>query len=119
MGLFNYPKRKLRKLAKNGDYKEAIEFGKSIEKKFDQDPDFLFIMGSIFYILEDAKTSLSYFERVLSINPNDIETLLLKSNIQIFLQNKELATQCLNKIIELDPEHQEAKLLLEKISHNH
>ena len=116
MGLFNYPKRKLRKLAKDGDYKEAIEFGKSIEEKYSNDPDFLFIMGSIFYILEDAKTSLSYFDRVLSINPNDTETLLLKSNIQIFLKNNDLASQCLNKILEIDPEHQEAKLLLKKIS---
>ncbi|SVC97007.1 uncharacterized protein METZ01_LOCUS349861, partial [marine metagenome] len=43
-GLFSYPKRKLRKLSKNGDFKEAIELGNNLEEKYAQDHDFLFIM---------------------------------------------------------------------------
>ena len=52
---FNTPKRKLKKLIQNGDYKEAIELGDEIEEKYANDPDYLFIMGGLFYILEDAK----------------------------------------------------------------
>ena len=85
-GLFSHPKRKLRKLAKEGEYKEAVEFGKSLEQKNPDDSDLLFIMGSIFYILQDAKTALSYFDRVIEINGYDQETLLLKANVHVFLK---------------------------------
>ena len=62
-GLFNYPKRKLRKLIQDGEYEEAIEFAKDLEEKFAEDIDFLFIRGSMFYILKDEKNALSYLER--------------------------------------------------------
>ena len=51
VGLFSYPKRHLKKLVKNGDYVEALEFGKSLEGKFFNDPDYMFMMGSIYFIL--------------------------------------------------------------------
>ena len=54
-GLFSYPKRKLKKLITQGEYEKAIEFGNELEPKFSKDPDFLFIMGSMFYILNDEK----------------------------------------------------------------
>ena len=44
-GLFNHPKRKLRKFIENGEYEEAIHFANTLEEKFAKDPDFLFIMG--------------------------------------------------------------------------
>ena len=58
VGLFSYPKRRLKKLLRDGEYKEALEFGYSIEEKYSNDPDFFFIMGSIYYILDDAKNAL-------------------------------------------------------------
>jgi len=33
VGLFSYPKRKLKKLIKQGEYKEAIDFGNTLEEK--------------------------------------------------------------------------------------
>ena len=54
-GLFSYPKRKLRKLINEGEYEEAIRFGNQLEQKFSNDPDFLFIMGSMYYILNEEK----------------------------------------------------------------
>ena len=39
-GLMIYPKRKLRKLLQEGEYAEAIEFGKSLEQKFAKDFDY-------------------------------------------------------------------------------
>ena len=40
VSLFRYPKRRLRKLVKEGEYKEAVEFGKSLEEKNPNDPDY-------------------------------------------------------------------------------
>ena len=63
--LFRFPKRKLRKMVQKGDYREALEFGNSLEEKFSEDADFLFIMGSIYYMLENADNAIHYFDRSL------------------------------------------------------
>ena len=78
-GLFHKPKRNLRKLIKQGDFEEAIALGNSMEEKYQYDPDFIFIMASIFYILQDPKKTLQYIDRVLEINEYDTEALGLKS----------------------------------------
>jgi len=115
VGLFNPPKRRLRKLIKDGEYIEALEFGKSIESKFSEDSDFMFIMGSIYYILEDGKKAIPYFERSLELNSNDVETLTLKTNVHLSLQQKDEAIDCCKKILTLEPDNYEAHGLLEKL----
>ena len=115
VGLFSYPKRRLKNLIKNGDYKEAIAFGESLEEQFSQDSDYYFIMGSIYYILEDAKNALHYFDKALTLNENDIETLLLKANIHVFLKENDVVQECCNKVLEIDPENIDAKSILENL----
>ena len=115
VGLFSYPKRKLRKLVKEGEYKEAVEFGKSLEEKNPNDADLLFIMGGLFYILNDAKTALNYFDRVLEIIGYDQETLLLKANVHVFLKEFDVATECCNKVLDVDNDNMDAKDILKKI----
>lgn len=115
IGLFSYPKRHLRKLIKNGDYAEALEFGQSLEEKLSNDHDYLFIMGSIYFILEDAKNAITYFEKALILKHDDIETLTLKTNAHLSLQQKDEAIDCCKKIIKLHPNNYEAHGLLEKL----
>lgn len=115
VNLFNYPKRKLRKLVKEGEYKEAVEFGKSLEKKNPYDPDLLFIMGGLFYILKDAKSALNYFDRALEIYDFDSETLLLKANVHIFLKEYKTAISCCKKILDNEPENMDARQILEQL----
>ena len=85
-GLFSHPKRKLRKLIKEGEFEEAITLGNSMEEKYQYDPDFIFIMASIFYILQDPKKTLQYVERVLEINEYDTDALGLKLRIHQHLK---------------------------------
>jgi len=88
VGLFSYPKRKLRKLIKEGEFEEAITLGNSMEEKYQYDPDFIFIMASIFYILQVPIKTLQYLERVLEINEYDTEALGLKLRVhQHFKEN--------------------------------
>lgn len=115
VGLFSYPKRHLKKLVKNGEYKEAIEFGESIAEKYSQDSDYYFIMGSIYYILEDASNALSYFEKALSLNSDDAETLLLKANVHAYLKEADQVKDCCIKILEIDPDNTEAKNILKHL----
>ena len=72
-GLFKQPKRKLKKLVRDGEYVDAIAFGKSLEPDYSDDSDFMFIMGSIYFIVDDAKKALPYFEKSFELNPNDAE----------------------------------------------
>ena len=61
VGLFSYPKRKIRKLIQKGEYAEAINLGKSIEAEYSNDHDFMFIMGSAYSLVDEARKSITIF----------------------------------------------------------
>ena len=115
VSLFRYPKRRLKKLIREGEYVEAIEFGNSLESKFSDDPDFMFIMGGVYFILEDAKKALPYYEKAVQLDNNDVETLKLKTDVHLALEQKNKAIDCCKRIIELEPKNYEAKELLEEL----
>ena len=115
VSLFRYPKRRLKKLIREGEYVEAIEFGNSLESKFSDDPDFMFIMGGIFVILEDAKKALTYFEKAVQLDNHDVEILKLKTDVHLALQQKNEAIDCCKRILELDPKNHKAQELLEEL----
>ncbi len=114
-GLFNYPKRKLRKLIHDGEYEQAIEHANGMEEKYSKDPDFLFIMGSMFYILEDEKNALRYLHGVLEINEYDVEALSLKLRIHQFLKENDHVVDCCKKILSVDPDNFEVKDILSEL----
>jgi len=118
VGIFSYPKRKLRKLINQGEYEQAIEYGNELEEKFSQDPDFLFIMGSMFYILNDEKNTIHYIERVLEINEYDIEALSLKLRIYQYLKNNDVVIDCCKRILKVDSDNFEVKDILEGLEEN-
>ena len=115
VSLFRYPKRRLKKLIREGEYVEAIEFGNSLESKFSDDPDFMFIMGSVFFILEDPKKALPYFEKAVQLDNNEVETLKLKTDVHLALQQKDSAIDCCKQIIKLEPKNYQAQDLLEEL----
>jgi tetratricopeptide (TPR) repeat protein len=108
VGLVIYPKRHLQKLVNKGDYAEAIEYAKSIESKFEDDYDFWFIVGGIYFILEDAKKAIYYFEKALSLKNDDVDTLTMKTNAHLFLEQKDDAIECCKRIIKIEPDNYEA-----------
>lgn len=111
-----YPKRHLKKLIKEGEYVDALEFAKSIESKFSKDPDYYFIIGSIYFILEDFKTAISLFDKSVSLGGKDVEVLMLKTNAHLSLQEKENALTCVKQILEINPKNLEAISLLDKLT---
>ncbi|MDX1441388.1 MAG: tetratricopeptide repeat protein [Nitrosopumilaceae archaeon] len=115
VGFVIYPKRHLQKLVNRGDYAEAIEYAKSIESKFQNDHDFWFIVGGIYFILEDAKKALQFLDKSLELKGDDVDTLMIKTNAHLFLEQKDEAIQCCKKIIEIEPDNYEAHGLIEKL----
>ena len=59
-GLFNHPKRKLRKFIEDGEYEQAIQFANTIEEKFSKDPDFYEFLRTLetYEKVIDKKTTL-------------------------------------------------------------
>ena len=70
VGLFKQPKRRLKKLIRDGEYVDAITFGKNLESDYSDDSDFMFIMGSIYFIVDDA---IDCCYRILKIDPKNSE----------------------------------------------
>ena len=120
VGLFNYPKRKMRKLVDDGDYEAALELVHNLEKekKYQYEEQLLFIMGSIYYILGNADKSLEYLDKSLEISSNDTEALLLKANVHIHLKEKDTAIDCCRKILEIDEENWKVKDLLSDLENS-
>jgi len=114
-GLFSYPKRKLRKLIKEGEFEEAIALGNSLEEKYQYDPDFIFIMASIFYILQDPKKTLLYLERVLEINEYDTEALGLKLRVHQHFKEYVKVIECCKKILEVDSDAYDVRAILNEL----
>ena len=115
VGLFKYPKRRLKKLVKDGEYVDALYYGHKIEPDFANDSNFMFIMGSIYFIVDDSEKALPYFEKALALDPDDVEALTLKTNAHLAIQQKTEAIDCCRKILKLEPENYEAHGLLERL----
>ena len=115
VSLFRYPKRRLKKLIREGEYVQAIQLGDSLESKFSNDPDFMFIMGGLYVILEDSEKALPYFEKAVQLDNNDVETLKIKTDVHLDLQQKKEAIICCKRIVELEPKNYQAKELLEEL----
>ncbi len=115
VGLFKHPKRRIKKLLRDGEYDEAIAYGKNLESQYSDDHDFMFIMGSAFFIVDDAQRALSYFEKAFRLDNEDVETLSLKTNVHLALGQKDEAVACCKYIVKLEPKNEEAQELLEKL----
>ena len=115
VGLFKHPKRKIKKLIKQGDYEDAIQLGKSLESKYSDDHDFMFIMGSVYFLVDDPKKALPYFEKAFQLDKTDIELLRLKTNIHLALEQKDEAINCCEHILKIDPKNNETHELLDQL----
>ena len=115
VGLFSYPKRKLRKLIKEGEFEEAIALGNNMEEKYQYDPDFIIIMAGIFYILQQPKKTLQYVDRVLEINEYDTDALGLKLRVHQYLKENNKVIECCKKILEVDSDAFEARNILNEL----
>ena len=115
VSLFSKPKRNLRKLIKEGEFEEAIALGNSMEEKYQYDPDFIIIMASVFYILQDPKKTLQYLDRVLEINEHDTDALGLKLRVHQHFKENSKVVECCKKILEIDSDAYDVKAILDEL----
>ena len=86
-----------------------------MEEKYQYDPDFLFIMAGMFYILEDAKKTLNYVDRVLEINEYDTEALSLKLRAHQYFKENAKVIDCCKKILKIDSDAFQVRDILNEL----
>lgn len=110
--------KELRKLVKEKKYDNALQVGRDILLKNPSNHDVNFIVGGIYYMREQHKTAISYFDKSLEIGEYDTDVLLLKANAHFKLQQIKECIQCCEKIKEIDPKNKSVKELLGKVEKN-
>ena len=118
-GLFkSNPRRKLRKLVKEKKYDEALKYGHGIEKTLEHDPDISFIIGTIYFILGDAKKTIYYMDKTLEIGQYDIDALSIKASVFLNQKNKSGARKCCETIRDIDPKNKALKEIETELDQN-
>ncbi len=108
-------RKQLRKLVKQKQHNDALKLGLEILQKSPYEQNVLFIVGGIYYMKNQYKTAMPYFEKALDIGAYDVEVLTLKANSHYFLGEPKKALACCEKIKEIDPKNKAVAELLSKI----
>ena len=66
-------------------------------------------------IRRDEKKTLHYIDRVLEINPYDVESLSLKLRVHQFLKEDDVVIDCCRKILEVAPDNFEVRDLISEL----
>jgi tetratricopeptide (TPR) repeat protein len=72
-------------------------------------------MGSVYYIVDDSKKALPYFEKAFQLDDSDAETLRLKTNVHLALEQKDDAIDCCYRILKIEPKNSEATKLIKEL----
>ena len=105
-----------KKLAREKKYDEALRCGKTYIREIgDHNHDLFFTMGAICYTQGRYALSLEYLDRALEIGSYDTEALLIKARVHEKLGQAKMAELSCRKIQEVDPDHKEAKSILDSV----
>ena len=88
---------------KKGDFQNSLKNLESIYNKNNNNLDCIFLLGNIYYKLNEPKNSLFYYKKYNQLNPNNILVLL---NIGMIFQNLgkfDDAKKIYSKIININP----------------
>ena len=108
--------KKFKKLVKEKKYPEALKLGTDYLEKVPVHHDVLFTIGGIYYLKNQFRTAISYFDKSLDIGSYDIDVLLLKAYSHQKLEENQSAIDCCKKIQEIDPKNKPVSDLLSKLN---
>ena len=80
-----------------------------------QRPEIYLRMGNAFYAIGDTNKALHYFEKISRDYPRNKDALFNKALTLFSMEDHERALKVLNKLLEIDPELQDAVLLKELV----
>ena len=106
-------------LYQTGLKEKALEHYEEAVKLQPQNIVYLKNLADFYYVeLGDIERAMQIYVRVLQIDSRDIETLLVVGHLCISIGNFQEAQDFYDKILEIDPEHQEARNFIKKLNDN-
>jgi tetratricopeptide (TPR) repeat protein len=108
--------KKFKKLVKAKKYPEALKLGLNYLEKVPYNHDVLFTLGGIYYLKNQYRKAISFFDRALETGDSDVEVLLLKAYSHQKLRENQLAIDCCKKIQVFDPKNKSVPDLLSKLN---
>ena len=108
--------KKFKKLVKAKKYPEALKLGLDYLEKVPYNHDVLFTLGGIYYLKNQYRKAISFFDRALETGDSDVEVLLLKAYSHQKLHENKLAIDCCKKIQVFDPKNKSVPDLLSKLN---
>lgn len=108
--------REVKSLVRKKKYPEALKLGIAYLQKVPNNHDVLFTVGGIYYMKNQYRTAISYFDKALAIGSYDIDVLLLKAYSHQKLSENSQAVRCCKKIQEIDPKNRSVLALLAELN---
>ena len=101
---------------KEKQYDKALRCGSEYVSKIgDHNHDLFFTMGAICHMQNRHDRAISYLDKALEIGSYDTEALLLKAKSHVVLGQKRHAVASCRKIQEIDPENDDAQMILDSL----
>ena len=88
------------------DLNDLVNAEKCLQKASkidDEDTEYLTAMGHFMMYQEELEESLSYWDKILEIDPDQAEIWLFKSMVYLMMNNEFDAERCIDKAVEIDP----------------
>lgn len=80
-------------------------------------PGYLKSLADMVYSeMDDAERALSIYDKILSIHPDDLDTLMVAGHIEVALERFDEALKRYHRIIALDPSNEEARQFVDRIA---
>jgi tetratricopeptide (TPR) repeat protein len=78
---------------------------------------FLKCLGDFYHVsLNDAGEALRWYEKVLLLQSDDLDTLLTAAHLYVSIKRFDAARRYYQKVLEINPDHMEAKQILEHLN---
>lgn len=103
------------KLMEAARFQEAKSMLEDVLKRTGDQVDVLNLLGTVSYRLGDANQSISYYKRLLDIDPAHTEALRSLANLLLNLGYQEQAVEMYESVLTHDPKHGAALKTLNKI----
>jgi putative PEP-CTERM system TPR-repeat lipoprotein len=98
-----------------GNFDGALTIYQALEKSFPQNPQVPLLMGSTFLEQSDNAEARKEFTRALELAPDSLPALEQLVNLDLLENEYAAAMQCVEKVVEKNPQQPAPRLLLAKV----
>lgn len=100
----------------SGQIDQALAHYEKAAELNPEHPGYLKNLADILYSeTNDAERALSIYDKILSIRPNDVDTLMVAGHLEVALERFDQAIERYSRIIALEPSNEEARQFIDRI----